>query len=273
MLKRPVITLTTDFGLKDPFVGLIKGVMLGINPDALIVDITHNVSRHNIFEASQVISMSYGYFPSASIHVVVVDPGVGGGRRPILVISNGHYFIGPDNGVFLHVIEEADAGEVKVIHLTASHHFLHMSGSTFHGRDIFAPVAAWLSKGIDIHKFGDEITDYVKIPTLRATIENGNLIKGAVVYIDNFGNAITNIRKEKVEDMKAGTSDGELRVVYKDMRLPMADYYEDSPASGDKLSSIINSFGLVELYSFKDSAAKKFNMSIGDEVSVILDSR
>lgn len=269
-MKRPVITLTTDFGLKDPFVGLIKGVILGINPDALIVDLTHNVSRHNIFEASQVISMSYGYFPSSSIHVVVVDPGVGGSRRPIMVISKGHYFIGPDNGVFLHVFEEADAGDLKVIHLTASHNFLQMSGSTFHGRDIFAPVAARFSKGVDSSMFGDEITDYVKIPSLRATIENGNQIKGAVVYIDNFGNVITNIRKDKVEDIKAATSGGELVVVYKDMRFPMADYYEDSPASGVKPSSIINSFGLVELYSFKDSAAEKFNISIGDEVSVIV---
>jgi len=269
-LKSPIITLTTDFGLKDPFVGLMKGVILGINPEALIVDISHNVSRHNIFEASQLISMSYGYFPPSSIHVAVVDPGVGGNRKPIMVISKGHYFIGPDNGVFAPVFDDAGEGDLKVIHLTATHHFLQMSGSTFHGRDIFAPVSAWLSKGIEINRFGDEITDYVKIPTLRATIENGSMIKGAVVYIDNFGNAITNIRKEKIEEIKAGTSDGELRVVYKDMRLPMADFYEDSPASGDKLSSIINSFGLVELYSFKDSAAKKFNISTGDEVSVIL---
>ncbi len=268
-MKRPVITLTTDFGLKDPFVGLMKGVIFGINPDALIVDITHNVSRHNIFEASQVISMSYGYFPPSSIHVVVVDPGVGGSRRPIMVISNNHYFIGPDNGVFLHAFEEADTEDLKVIHLTASHHFMQMSGSTFHGRDIFAPVAAWLSKGIKPNMFGDEIIDYVKIPSLRATLENDNLIKGAVVYIDNFGNAITNIRKEKVEEIKSGTSDRKLKVVYKEMRLPMADYYEDSSTSGDQLLSIINSFGLVELYSFKDSAAKKFNISIGDEVSVI----
>jgi len=269
-LKKPIITLTTDYGLKDPFVGLIKGVIFSINPDALIVDITHNISRHNIIEASQVISMSYGYFPLLSIHVVVVDPGVGGSRRPIMVISKGHCFIGPDNGVFLHVIEEAEAGDIKVIHLTASHHFLQMSGSTFHGRDVFAPIAAWFSKGIDSNMFGNEITDYVKIPILSATIEDGNMIRGEVVYIDCFGNTITNIGKEKIEKIKDGTSDGELRVEYKDIRLSMADYYEDSPASGDKLSSTINSFGLVELYIFKENAAKKFNISIGDEVSVIL---
>ena len=269
-MKRPIITLTTDFGLKDPFVGLIKGVIFGINPDALIVDITHNVSRHNIFEASQVISMSYGYFPLSSIHVVVVDPGVGGSRRPIMVISKGHYFIGPDNGVFTPVFDAADEGELKVIHLTASHHFMQMSGSTFHGRDIFAPVAAWFSKGVKSSMFGDEITDYVTIPTFKATIEAGKLIKGMIIYIDNYGNAITNIRKENLEDMKAGSSDGELSVVYKEMRLPMVDYYEGSPASGDKLSSVINSFGLVELYIFKDSAVNKFNISLGDEVSVVL---
>ncbi len=126
MLKNPVITLTSDFGLIDPFAGLMKGVILGINPDAKTVDITHNIERHNILEASQVIARSYNYFPLQSIHIVVVDPGVGSFRRPILITSENHFFIGPDNGVFTSILEELGPASFKVIQLTSSDYFLPM---------------------------------------------------------------------------------------------------------------------------------------------------
>ena len=262
--------MTTDFGLKDPFVGLMKGAILGINPDVFIVDITHQISRHNIFEASQTLSMSYRYFPSGTLHIVVVDPGVGGNRRPIMVVTKDHYFIGPDNGVFTSIYEELESTAMRVIHLTATHHFLPMSGSTFHGRDIFAPVAAWFMKKIDSSKFGEDITDYVTIPSAGVTIRDGKLIQGVVVSIDIYGNAITNIRKKDVEEMSANITGSGLRVIYRDTNVPMVDYYQAAGASEDSLSALINSFGLIELYVFKQSAAEKFGISIGDEVSVTL---
>ncbi|MEW6713907.1 MAG: SAM-dependent chlorinase/fluorinase [Nitrospirota bacterium] len=269
MLAKPIITLTTDFGLKDPFVGLVKGVILSINPEAEIIDITHNISHHNIFEASQVISMSYRYFPPTTIHVVVVDPGVGGDRRPLLVVTEDHYFIGPDNGLFTPVYEELQSNFFKVMHLTASHYFLPMNGSTFHCRDVFAPAAAWLSKGIDVLKFGEEITDYVRIPSIRATIKGG-IIKGNVISIDIFGNAITNITTGIMAKLQPDITKIRYRIKYKGAELPLVRYYADPNASENGLSAVMNSFGHLELFAYKENAASKYNINIGDSVEAAL---
>lgn len=269
MLAKPIITLTTDFGLKDPFVGLVKGVILNINPEAQIIDITHNISRHNIFEASQIISMSCRYFPPTTIHVVVVDPSVGGERRPLLVITEDYYFIGPDNGLFTPVYEEFQSSFFKVMHLTASHYFLPMNGSTFHGRDVFAPAAAWLSKGLDVFKFGEEITDYVTIPSTRAKIKGG-IIKGNVISIDIFGNAITNITTGNMAKLNPDIAKSRYRVKYKSAELPLVNYYADPKASKEGLSAVINSFGHLELFVYKENAASKYNVNIGDSVEVAL---
>lgn len=269
MLAKPIITLTTDFGLKDPFVGLVKGVILNINPEAEIIDITHNISHHNIFEASQVISMSYRYFPPTTIHVVVVDPGVGGNRRPLLVVTEDYYFIGPDNGLFTPVYEELQSHFFKVIHITASHYFLPMNGSTFHGRDVFAPAAAWLSKGLDSSKFGEQITDYVTIPSTRAKIEGG-IIKGNVISIDIFGNAATNITTEIMAKLAPDIAKCRCSVKYKGAELPLVKYYADPNVSGHGISAVINSFGHLELFVYKENAASKYNVNIGDSVEAAL---
>lgn len=269
MLAKPIITLTTDFGLKDPFVGLVKGVILSINPEAEIIDITHNISQHNIFEASQIISMSCRYFPPTTIHVVVVDPGVGGGRRPLLVITEDYYFIGPDNGLFTPIYEEFQSSFFKVMHLTASHYFLPMNGSTFHGRDVFAPAAAWLSKGIDVFKFGEQITDYVTIPSIKATIK-GSIIKGNVIAIDIFGNAATNITIGNMAKLQPDMAKIRYRVKYKGTELPLVNFYADSNASVHGLSAVINSFGHLELFVYKENANSKYNVNIGDSVEVEL---
>jgi len=269
MLAKPIITLTTDFGLKDPFVGLVKGVILKINPDAQIIDITHNISRHNIFEASQAISMSYRYFPPTTIHVVIVDPSVGGNRRPLLVVTEDFYFIGPDNGLFTPVYEELQSHFLKVMHITASHYFLPMNSSTFHGRDVFAPAAAWLSKGLESSRFGEEINDYVTIPSTRARIEGG-LIKGNVISVDIFGNAITNITTEIMAKHSADTAKSGFMVKYKGSELPLVRYYADPNVSGNGLASVINSFGHLELFAYKENAASKYNINIGDSVEAAL---
>jgi len=267
VLEKPFITLTTDFGLRDPFAGLLKGVILGINPGAVIIDITHNIQRHNIFEASQVIGMSYGYFPSGTIHVVVVDPGVGGHRRPLLVTTGHHFFIGPDNGVFSSVYETA-APDYTVLHLTSSHYFLPMKGSTFHGRDIFAPVAAWLSRGIDYHKFGDPVEDYSKIPLPRVTLTDKNTLKGTIISIDHFGNAISNITGDDLAKLSPEASPGDFRIAFNNMAVPFADYYAQAQGAG--LSAVMNSFGYLELFVYGDSAAEKFGIKTGDGVVLSL---
>lgn len=268
MLKKPIITLTTDFGLKDPFVGLMKGVILGINPKVQIIDITHNIKRHDVFEASQVISMAYKYFPPRTIHVAVIDPGVGGPRRPLLVVTENHYFIGPDNGIFTPIFEELQSPIFKVFHISSSHYYLPMKGSTFHGRDIFAPVAAWLSKGIDSSKFGKEITDYTKITIPKPILVNNHTFKGEVISIDIFGNAITNITRDNLIELANVISRDKFKVIYKDKQLSIVNYYADPNIPDQTLSAIINSFGYLELFVYKDSAADKFDIRIGDSVVV-----
>ena len=267
MLETPIITLTTDFGLKDPFVGLMKGVILGINPDAKIIDLSHKIQRHNIFEASQTISMSYKYFPQTTIHLAVVDPGVGGQRRPLLVVTEDYYFIGPDNGIFTTVFKESQSHFFKVIHLSSSHYFLPMSGSTFHGRDIFAPVAAWLSKGINSHRFGEEINDYVEIPAPSPEFSN-NSVRGEIVSIDNFGNAISNIKKDDLAKLSSFEPKNKFRAIYNGKHMPLLNYYAES--KDPILSANINSFGLIELFIYRESAAATLNIKVGDRVDIQL---
>jgi len=199
MEPSPIITLTTDFGYRDPFVGIMKGVILNINPLANIIDITHGISPQNIMEAAFTIEMSFASFPSKTIHVVVVDPGVGSVRRPILVITDHYYFIGPDNGIFSQIYNLSES--LNVIHLTAEHYFMAQISSTFHGRDMFAPAAAWLSKGINVSNFGDPIDDYVNMPISVPVMPTKNIIEGEVIYIDLFGNVITNIKTQKIDEL------------------------------------------------------------------------
>lgn len=268
MLEKPIITLTTDFGLKDSFVGLMKGVIMGINPNATIIDITHNISRQNIFEAANVISLSYKYFPPTTIHVVVVDPGVGGLRRPILVVTEDYYFIGPDNGIFTPVFKKLQSHFFKVIHLSSSHYYLPMSGVTFHGRDIFAPIAAYLSKGTDHKKLGDQISDFSSIQIPSTDIKDGQSISGEIISIDYFGNAITNINREDLSKLAPLENSNKYKVSYNEYQLSLAAYYAESKSS--ELSAIINSFGHLELFVYKENAAEKHNIKIGDTIDVSL---
>ncbi|MBI4699539.1 MAG: SAM-dependent chlorinase/fluorinase [Nitrospirae bacterium] len=268
MLERPIITLTTDFGIKDPFVGIMKGIILGINPSAQIIDITHTIDPQNIIEAANVVSMGYKYFSPTSIHVVVVDPQVGSARRPILVVTDDHYFIGPDNGVFSSLYEEKDNFAIfKVLHITASHYFLPPKGSTFHGRDIFAPSAAWLSKGVESVKFGDEINDYTALTLPKVQAVNEKAIEGTVVHFDGFGNAITNIINADMQKINPEMNIDKFQIIYKDIKIGLSNYYSETSS---QLSAVINSFGFLELFTYKGKASDKFGIKIGDKVSVMV---
>jgi S-adenosylmethionine hydrolase len=264
MENQTLITLTTDFGSKDPFVGIMKGVMLNINPHLAFIDITHTISPQNILEAALTIHTGFSYFPHRTIHLVVVDPGVGSARRPLLVAADYHYFIGPDNGVFSRIYRKCES--LTVIHITSEHYFLPQRGSTFHGRDVFAPAAAWLSKGIHIDKFGDSITDYVSIPVAEPVFSAPNTIEGEVNYLDSFGNVITNIHARDIDTLRNINPAGKLTVKVKEREAPLKNYYSEVEDKG--LYSLINSFEYLELFTNRGSASSDFGISVGEKVRV-----
>ena len=196
-MSNAIITLTTDYGTNDHLVGTVKGVILKINPDATIVDITHNVTAFDLLDGALAIGAAYSYFPARTIHVVVVDPGVGTERRPLLVTAENQFFVAPDNGV-LSVIYEREQN-VVVRHATAEHYFLQPISNTFHGRDIFAPIAAWLSKTGQPGSMGEQINDFKRFALPRPKAAEG-AVKGIVMRVDNFGNLITNFRREDLPE-------------------------------------------------------------------------
>lgn len=266
-MRRSIITLTTDFGYRDPLSGIMKGIILGINPEVTIVDISHGVEKYNIKEAALTIGMSYRNFPAGTVHVVVTDPGVGSSRRPILVATEDYYFIGPDNGVFSVVYDEAERREV--IHLTAEHYFLPDRSMTFHGRDIFAPVAAWLSKGVTITNLGDPVSDYSTIHIPKPAMPTKNTIEGEIIYIDHFGNAISNIKySDLISLMGEGGDKKGLKVLMKGRQIEIKDYY--AQAEDRDIYAILNSMNYLELFVYRGDASKEFNIKVGDSIGVII---
>jgi S-adenosylmethionine hydrolase len=196
-LPNAIITLTTDYGTNDHLVGALKGVILKINPDVTIVDITHHVAPYDLLDGALAIGSAFGYFPPRTIHIVVVDPGVGTERRPILATADNQYFVAPDNGILSFVYERDP--NVVVRHANAEHYYNQPVSKTFHGRDIFAPVAAWLSKGWQTAAMGEEIQDYKRFALPRPKATNG-VLKGIVLRVDSFGNLVTNFRQEDLPE-------------------------------------------------------------------------
>ncbi len=266
MQASTLITLTSDFGLNDPFAGVMKGVILGINPQANIIDLSHGIASHDIREAAYVIGMNYDFFPDRSLHVVIVDPGVGSRRRHILVATDRYFFLGPDNGVFSYVYEK-EKHAITAIDITADHYFLRRDSSTFQGRDIFAPVAAWLSLGTDFRSFGDPITDYViQAPRVPKSLKDG--LKGEIIHIDKFGNAITNISRTDINNLTRTGKDYLLKVFFRQKVVPLKGCYAEG--KGRSLYAVINSSEYLELFINLSSAAETCNISIGDRVDVRL---
>lgn len=198
-----LITLTTDFGSADSFVGAMKGVIASIHPEARIHDITHQVTRFDVLQGALVVAAATQYWPEGTIHVVVVDPGVGTVRRPLLLRAGNQYFIAPDNGVLSLVVERA-AG-VNAWHITNEKYFVHPVSRTFHGRDIFAPSAAWLAHNGRPESFGPEITDYQRLSLPKPEISAGK-IRGSILRADHFGNLLTNLRPEDEPRLVSGAT-------------------------------------------------------------------
>ncbi len=265
MQNRQIITLTTDFGYKDPFVGVMKGVILKINPEVEIVDLTHGIRPHDVTEAAYTIGMNFRYFPEETLHVVVVDPGVGSSRRPIFALSNRHFFLGPDNGVFSYVYGMAHE-TLSVIHITADHYFLGKASPTFQGRDIFASVAAWFSRGVRIEKFGEPITDYEKVVLRSPVVMPGGGVQGEVIFTDGFGNAVTNISRADIDAVCGSGNSSSCKVIFRGEEIRLKNFY----AEGEKgtLCSVVNSSGFLELFVYGGNAVNASGVAVGDKVAV-----
>ena len=266
MARHPLITLITDFDTTDHFVGTMKGVILNINPDVQIVDICHKVASYDIFDAAFTLAQSYRFFPPDTIHLVVVDPGVGTVRRPLLVRTMAYKFVAPDNGVLSLVYEREERAEVR--HITADHYFLNPVSNTFQGRDVFAPVVGWLSKGVEVDKFGDPITEYTKFASPKPKRVGDSLIKGVALRIDKFGNIITNFTPEDVPQLFAENPPA-FKIMINEQeitRLNLA-YSMGKPS---EVFAIVGSSGYIEICTNRGSAAKILNVNRGVEVGVVL---
>ncbi len=259
-MPRGPITLTTDFGTGDHFVGTMKGVILGISPRARIVDITHEVPPHDINEAAFVIAQAWRYFPKGSIHVVVVDPGVGSARRPILCEAEGQFFIAPDNGV-LSMIYDGARHKVRVI--SNEKLFLKNVSNTFHGRDVFAPAAAHLSKGLAPAKFGRPIQDFLRNFLMKPTRLSRHDWAGVVLKSDRFGNLITNFNIDEFPDVAEHSM--ELRAGLERINRLARTYAETEMG---ELFAIVGSSGYIEVVVNQGSAAKRLGVGAGSPVEL-----
>ncbi len=264
-----IITLLTDFGTEDEYVGLMKGVILSINPSAAIVDITHQIAPQDIVQAAFSVHASYLYFPEGSVHLIVVDPGVGMRRDLLILKMRKHLFVAPDNGVLTLLLGETDI--TALVRLTNSNFYLNPVSRTFHGRDIIAPVGAHLSKGIDLRNMGEEVDPKyaVRLEDLRArTLENGGII-GKIVAIDHFGNLISNIESQKLAAVDVGGRKKRITIkIGSHLICGLSETY-GSVAPQAPLA-LIGSRGYLEIALNQGSAGQFFNARPGDTVQVII---
>lgn len=261
-----IVTLLTDFGTADYFVGAMKGALLAANPGALVVDITHEVPPYDIEAGAFTLRAAFETFPEGTVHVAVVDPGVGSERRGVAVEGRGHTFVGPDNGLFGHVYERVQP--FRVFHLTNTSYFRSEVSSTFHGRDIFAPVAGALARGVWAEELGPEVFDFVRLPS--ATVEkagDGTLV-GAVIHVDRFGNLVTNVTPEELDE-EAVAGGARLRIAGREVRRFRRFFAEDAASTGEPFA-VWGSAGFLEVAVFRDSAARALGAQRGDKVEVYL---
>ena len=259
-----LVTLLTDFGTADYFVGAMKGAVLAANPDARVIDITHEVPVYDVEAGAFTLRAAFETVPAGTVHVAVVDPGVGSARRAIAVEGRGHTFVGPDNGVFGHVYERVRP--FKVFHLTNPSFFREEVSPTFHGRDVFAPVAGALSRGVRAEELGPLVEDYVRLPSAApARLEDGTLA-GAVIHVDRFGNCVTNITPQDLsgEDVERGAR---LWVGGREVRSFRRFFAEEGGGRGEPFA-VWGSAGLLEIAVFRDSAARVLGARRGQRVEV-----
>ena len=262
--RRPeIVTLLTDFGLKGEYSGAMKGVILKINPRCQVVDITHQITPQNIQEASFVLSSIYPYYPSGTVHVVVVDPGVGTKRRPIILQKDGFFFVGPDNGVFTSIL--SGKGKITGYEISRKEFFLTPISETFHGRDIFAPVAGLLSLGKAPKLFGPRIEGFIQTRWPQPRIKGGKIL-GQVLWADSFGNLITNISRKGYERLIGGHS---IQIKGKGWQIKRLYRTYEQGQPGEPLA-LFGSMGRLELAVNQGCARKILGLNPGDPVIITL---
>lgn len=254
-----IISLTTDFGTQDPFAGIIKAVALGISPNVRFVDLCHEVEPQNILQASIMLGSSTLWFPRGSIHLAVVDPGVGGQRRALAVQTEDYFYVAPDNGILSSVIDDNS----KIYSLDRPEFFLKNISNTFHGRDVFAPVCGWIANGTPLDEMGALISDPVTLNIPR-TIANDEGLAGEIISIDRFGNLQTNIRQQEIE--KTFTSSGYIvRVDGENIAGPFSYYEEAEPGV---CACLINSASVLEVFCKQGNAGKNLQLKPGTPVTL-----
>lgn len=261
MSPRPcIISLLTDFGTQDAFAGIMKGVILGINPAVSLVDLSHEIPPQDILAGALLLRSAAPFFPPGTIHVAVVDPGVGSARRALLVETRNTFFIGPDNGLLS--LAAPAAAVTRMVHLTNAEYFLAPRSHTFHGRDVFAPVAAHLSLGVAPEQCGRLVTSMEQF-TLPAVERGATWLTGSVVYIDRFGNVVTNLTEADLRPFPKESllvSIGPVRV-----HGVVASY---AAVEVGALAALINSWGMLEIAVRNGSAAQQLGIQCGQPVQV-----
>ncbi|MCF6278368.1 MAG: SAM-dependent chlorinase/fluorinase [Anaerolineales bacterium] len=263
-----IISLTTDFGIKDGFVGTMKGVILGICPTARIVDISHHVPAQNILSAAFTLLGSTIYFPAGTVHVIVVDPGVGTARRAIAARIGTQTYVAPDNGVLTLIYERAERGgqHIAVVDLNKPQYHLSEVSTTFHGRDIFSPCGAHLASGVLLHEIGTRISDAVRIPIPRP-VWHGDVLSGEIIQIDHFGNMASNIGMADLGNLLDKPHEICINIGAVDIHGLVNTFGEKMPG---ELTALINSEGHLEISLVNGNAAEKLNGKMGDSIDVRL---
>ena len=283
---KKIITLTTDFGTKDPFVGTMKGVILSICPDAILIDITHQIEPYHILEAALTLKASHHFFPVGTVHLAVIDPGVGGPRRPILAETAKYCFVAPDNGVLSLVYQDKELKAVREI--TAREFFLTPEdsagspgdsagspdpakkrvSSTFHGRDIFAPVAAWLARGEKPECFGPIIYDYNSLLLPEAQILSDTHLRGKIIYIDSFGNLMSNIDHPLFQSLQDKNKGRGCQISLGPKVIKGINRYYGE-AREKEAGAIFNSWGYLEVYINQGNAHQQLGLGTGTAINII----
>jgi S-adenosylmethionine hydrolase len=258
---RPIIALLSDFGTRDHYAGTMKGVVLGICPDASLVDITHDVPPHDILAGALQLAASYRYFPAGTVFLAVVDPGVGSGRRGLAVEAGDYRFVAPDNGVLTAALQEIPLK--RVVELTERRYARPTVSRTFEGRDRFAPAAAWLARGIQLSALGRTLPDYQRLD-LPVVVAEADRLTGAVLLVDGFGNLVTNLDRRTVE---AFAKVGPVQILVAGQPVPrlVSTYHDIGPG---EVCALFGSSDHLELAAHADSAAKRLEVAHGASVEI-----
>ncbi|MGA1867426.1 MAG: S-adenosyl-l-methionine hydroxide adenosyltransferase family protein [bacterium] len=257
-----IITLVTDFGDVDSFVASMKGVILEINNNVHIIDVTHKIDPFDLKRAAFLVSHYYKCFPKGSIHLLVVDPGVGSNRRALVVETSRYLFVAPDNGILSYIYEHEEVETCIAVDMKKDGYFREQISNTFHGRDVFAPVAAKLSLGVSPEEMGFRISDMIRFPLPDVTIEENKII-GEIIYIDGFGNALTSIN-EAVFKKKVGNR---FQIHFLDLTIDTVVRAYSEVQLGET-GAIFSSEGYLEIFSNQGNLAKKKHIKVGEPIII-----